>query len=283
MNDEGVSLRRQYKSIQSQRSTPHNRYIDAPLCLQGMLEEVSVADVVTIAVPTVVGVGVIGLLTLLAFWLGSGQQRSYEEAMARATKEAEKVISREREQHSPRQTKRKRPKKKKPAEENEPPVPLLKPILKNSSSKPQNVQPERSPQKLVEFQLDSPPRHKERPPPTNPPTPHPGKQPWFNIETPKMEDLSTTTPTKPAPSKPTPPPAQKPVPIAAQKPPSQPLASKVADTSGTQKRSRAKTKQPVTPLGKKSPVSRLEGGENINTAPQISLGMCVCVWVWYYT
>ena len=251
VNDEGLSLRRQSRVIFNHNDVPLTT--DAPLCLQGMLEEVSVADVVTIAVPTVVGVGIIGLLTLLAFWLGSGQQRSYEEAMARATKEAEKVISREREQHSPRQARKKRPKKKKPSEENEPPpVPPLKPILKNSSSKPRNVQPERSPQKLVEFQLDSPPRHEERPPPTNPPTPHPAKQPWFNIETPKMEDLSTVTPTKPAPSKPTPPPAQKPVPVAAQKPPSPPLASKVADTSGSQKKSRPKTKQPVTSLGKKS-------------------------------
>lgn len=229
-----------------------------------MLEEMSVADVLTIAVPTVVGVAIIGLLTLLAFWLGSGQQRSYEEAMARATKEAEQVISREREQHSPRQARKKRPKKKKPAEENETPVPPLKPILKNSSSKPQNAQPERSPQKLVEFQLDSPPRHEEeRAPRTNPPTPHPSKQSWFNIETPKMEDLSTVTPTKPAPSKPaptkpTPPPAQKPVPAAAQKPLSPPLASKVADTSGNQKKSRPKIKHQIPSLGKNSPILRLD-------------------------
>ena len=240
-----------------------------------MLEEASVADVLTIAVPTVVGVAVIGLLTLLAFWLGSGQQRSYEEAMARATKEAEQVISREREQHSPRQTRKKRPKKKKLAEENETPsVPPLKPILKNSSSKPLNAQPERSPQKLVEFQLDSPPRHEEeRAPRTNPPTPHPIKQSWFDIETPKMEDLSTVTPTKsapskPAPSKPTTPPSQKPVPAAAQKPPSPPLPSKVADTSGNQKKPRPKMKQQIPSLGKKSSIPRCD---NINVLRLLTL------------
>ena len=239
-----------------------------------MFEEVTVTDVVTIVVPTVVGVAVIGVLTLLAFWLGSGQQRSYEEAMARATKEAEKVISKEREKLSPRGIRKKKTKRKKGAvaeEEESPPAPPLKPILKNSGVKPPTPQPERSPQKYVEFQLDSPPRREEgRTPLFNPPTPHPVKQPVFGTTSSKIEELPAAAPTKPEHSKPQPsnppppavqrpppaavqkppPPAvQKPPPLALQKPPP-PQVSKVTDSSGSQKRSRQKARQLVDSFGK---------------------------------
>jgi len=218
-----------------------------------MLEEVTVADVVTIVVPTVVGVAVIGVLTLLAFWLGSGNQRSYEEAMARATKEAEKVINKEREKHSPRGSRKKKTKRKKGAvaeEDEPPPIPPLKPILKNSGVKPPTPQAERSPQKFVEFQLDSPPRREEeKTPHPNPPTPHPVKQPVFGTMPSKIEELPAATPTKPEPSKPTPPAVQKSPPLPLQKPPP-PLVSKVADSSGSQKRSRQKARQLVDSFGK---------------------------------
>lgn len=192
-----------------------------------MLEEIP-AELLTVVVPSVIGVGAVALTVLLVFWLGSGRQRSFEEAKALASKKAEEALK---EHQSPR-SKRKKTFPKKRKEEvledsqsaKEPP----KSILKQGGGKSE------TPDRRVEFDLKTPPKESSNPR-TSPPTPHPsaGKRPHFEVssssktstkpETPaEREDDPKPKPTstqKPAPQLPTSPPSLKKPPQGGQKKP----------------------------------------------------------------
>lgn len=148
------------------------------------------ADLLPVLLP--IGIGVIFVIVTVAvvFWLGSNRQRSFEEAKAQASKQADQVL-REKEHHSsPKATKKgRRPRRQKKAEQGEesqedaPPIKEegqpRKSILKPPASTilPKEVTPERSPRSSkVGFHLDTPPKEDSRTPRTSPPTPHPNKQ-----------------------------------------------------------------------------------------------------------
>ena len=166
------------------------------------------ADVLTVLVPVSIGVVFVIATVAVVFWLGSNRQRSFEEAKAQASRQADEVLREKEYRNSPRAATKKgpgrRPRRPKKAdqggEESQEDVPLVKdeggqprksilkvPAAVGSSSSsatasspavaPKEVTPERSPRSKVGFHLDTPPKADEgKVSRTSPPTPHPNKQ-----------------------------------------------------------------------------------------------------------
>lgn len=160
------------------------------------------ADLLPVLLPVGIGVVFVIVTVAIVFWLGSNRQRSFEEAKAQASRQAEEVLREKEYRNSPRAAAKKgpgrrtrRPKKgEQGGEESQEETPLVKDdmqprksILKvpaGSSSTtagaavaPKEVTPERSPRSKVGFHLDTPPKVDEgKISRTSPPTPHPNKQ-----------------------------------------------------------------------------------------------------------
>ena len=161
------------------------------------------ADLLTVLLPVSIGVVFVIITVAVVFWLGSNRQRSFEEAKAQASRQADEVLREKEYRNSPRAAAKKGPgrrprRPKRPdqgGEESQEDTPLVKDegqprksILKvpaGSSSTtttsaavaPKEVTPERSPRSKVGFHLDTPPKADEgKISRTSPPTPHPNKQ-----------------------------------------------------------------------------------------------------------
>jgi len=134
-------------------------------------------EMITVLPVVLIGVGVVGLTVFLIFWFGLGKQRTFEEAKAMASRQADLVLQEEY-KNSPRNKKGKRqfPRKKKNPEEvpqdkdaadSQTPKGILKPVGKEQT-------PERSPRSnRVGFSIDM--DEPKVTPRANPPTPHPSK------------------------------------------------------------------------------------------------------------
>jgi nitrogen fixation-related uncharacterized protein len=163
-------------------------------------------DLVTVLLPVSIGVVFVIATVAVVFWLGSNRQRSFEEAKAQASRQADEVLRVKEHRNSPRAVAKKgtgrRPRRPKRGdlggEESQEDAPLIKDdgqpprrsILKvpagSSSSSPaaaaplvpaKEATPERSPRSKVGFHLDTPPKTDEgKTSRTSPPTPHPNKQ-----------------------------------------------------------------------------------------------------------
>lgn len=143
------------------------------------IEEVS-SDLLSIVLPTVLGVAMVLVTVAVVFWMGSGPQRSYEEAKAQASLKAEETLK-GKEQASPKAKKpRKNFRKKKADEHQEEPEPVAprKGILKGQSAgveaSAERTPAERTPPNKVEFKLDTTPKETKAPR-VDPPTPYPTK------------------------------------------------------------------------------------------------------------
>ena len=203
------------------------------------MEEVS-AEVLTLVIPAVVGVGVVAATVVLVFWLGVGKQRSFEEAKRLAVKHADEVLK---EQFSPKPKKKpfsRRPKKShgrgldedqgEDARSSDHP---LKPILKPAVGKA--TTPERLPHK-VEFQLETPQKEPEKTPRTNPPTPHPSAFKQFTVQASDKEPTSPASEVKAKPST-----SQKAAPKTA--------SEGGKSSGGAPKKTKQKAKQPSESVG----------------------------------
>ncbi len=142
------------------------------------IEEFS-PDLLSVVLPTVFGVGMVLVTVAIVFWLGSGSQKSYEEAKAQASRRAEEAMK-EKEHSSPRAKKSKknfrRKKADEPQEETEiaPPKGILKSIPVSAS--PSSPPSERSPLlHKVEFKLDTQAKEETKVQRASPPTPYPVK------------------------------------------------------------------------------------------------------------
>ena len=164
------------------------------------------ADLLTVLLPVSIGVIFVIVTVAIVFWLGSNRQRSFEEAKAQASKQADEVLREKEYRNSPRAVAKKgpgrRPRRPKRAdqggEESQEDTPLVKDegqprksILKvpaasstattttaaSAAVAPKEATPERSPRSKVGFHLDTPPKADEgKTSRTSPPTPHPNKQ-----------------------------------------------------------------------------------------------------------
>ena len=165
------------------------------------------ADVLTVLLP--VGVGVVFVIATVAvvFWLGSNRQRSFEEAKAQASKQAEQVLREKEHRSSPRAPPKKgagrqkrRPKKTDHGgDESQEDTPLIKDegqsprksILKVPPAEPEkDVTPDRSPRSKVVFHLDTPPKDDGKGSRVSPPTPNPNKQQAPVFTQPQVRRLS---------------------------------------------------------------------------------------------
>ena len=148
------------------------------------------ADLLTVVLPVAVCVVLVIVTVAIVFWLGSNRQRSFEEAKAQASRQADEVLKEKESQSSPRAVKKgRRPRRQKKSDQGEEyleDVPLIKDegqprksILKTPVSGnivPLNEgTPERSPRSKVGFQLETTPKEDSKTPRTSPPTPHPNK------------------------------------------------------------------------------------------------------------
>lgn len=148
------------------------------------------ADLLPVLLPVGIVVLVVILTVVIVFWLGSNRQRSFEEAKAQASKQAEEVLREKEHQNSPRAASKKgrrlrRPKKSDQGEDSQEESLLVKDegqprksILKMPvpAAPLKEATPERSPRSKVGFQLDTPPKEDNKTPRMSPPTPHPNKQ-----------------------------------------------------------------------------------------------------------
>ena len=148
-----------------------------------VLDQVS-PDLLSIVLPTVLGVLLVLAMIAVVFWLGSGTQQSYEEAKAQATRKAKEVLKeREKEQMSPKAKKPRRTYRKKKPEELQEDAEVVprKGILKTPPvvGVVETSAIERSPPlHKVEFKLDTtPPKSEGKAVRNSPPTPHPNKDP----------------------------------------------------------------------------------------------------------
>ena len=68
-------------------------------------------EILTVAVPAAVGVGVVIATVVLVFWIGAGRQTSYEDAMKAARGRAEEVVRKmaEKEKEQKQKKEKKRP------------------------------------------------------------------------------------------------------------------------------------------------------------------------------
>ena len=164
-------------------------------------------DLVTVLLPVSIGVVFVIATVAVVFWLGSNRQRSFEEAKAQASRQADEVLREKEYRNSPRAIAKKgqgrRPRRPKRGdqggEESQEDTPLVKddgqpprksilkvPAVSSSGSSntmaavaaaPKEATPERSPRSKVGFHLDTPPKVDEgKTSRTSPPTPHPNKQ-----------------------------------------------------------------------------------------------------------
>ena len=182
------------------------------------------SDLLSIVLPTVLGVAMVLVTVAIVFWMGSGPQRSFEEAKAQASLKAEETL-RGKEQASPKARKpRKNFRKKKSDDHQEEPEPAAprKGILKGQSAGVEVSSERASPNKVefkVEFKLDTPPKETKAPR-VDPPTPYPAKdatqtelakaplpQPIFEEPEPEPEPVKQPLPRKSVPKK-KPPPVQ---------------------------------------------------------------------------
>ena len=149
------------------------------------------ADLLPVLLPVAIGVVFVIVTVAIVFWLGSNRQRSFEEAKAQASRQAEEVLREKESQNSPRAIKKgRRPRRPKKAEQGEdllddvPPIKdedqprksILKAPVAVPAPVPKEGTPERSPRSKVGFQLETPPKEDSKTPRTSPPTPHPNKQ-----------------------------------------------------------------------------------------------------------
>lgn len=139
------------------------------------MEEFS-PDLLSVLLPTVLGVAMVLATVAIVFWIGSGKQQSYEEARAQASRKADEALK-EKEQVSPRSKKPRKAFRKKKGEEEAESVPHpRKGILKTPSTEG-TVQavPERAPPNKVEFKLDNSGKDEEvvKDRHSTPPTPYP--------------------------------------------------------------------------------------------------------------
>ena len=172
---------------------PFSRLLDLASAM-AVLDEIP-ADLLPVLLP--VGIGVVFVIVTVAvvFWLGSNRQRSFEEAKAQASRQAEEVLRGKEYRNSPRAAAKKgpgrRPRRPKKAdqggEDSQEDTPLSKDdgqprksILKvpaPATPAAKEATPERSPRSKVGFHLDTPPKADEaKQSRTSPPTPHPSKQ-----------------------------------------------------------------------------------------------------------
>lgn len=163
-------------------------------------------DLVTVLLPVSIGVVFVIATVAVVFWLGSNRQRSFEEAKAQASRQADEVLREKEYRNSPRAVAKKgpgrRPRRPKRGdqggEESQEDAPLVKddgqpprksilkvPAATSSGSNTtgavaaasKEATPERSPRSKVGFHLDTPPKVDEgKTSRTSPPTPHPNKQ-----------------------------------------------------------------------------------------------------------
>ena len=173
------------------------------------------AEVYTVLLP-IAGVGVVAVTILVFFWLGSGRQRSYDDAVMAAKNKADKLL-RDKEHQSPRASKKKRvfPRKPKKAdaweeasEETGAPAPstttqqpvksILKPVVNTVTPPPPPPAAERSPRNRVEFHLQplAPKADEPNKTPRSPPTPHPSKTTSFQ----SVSVVTHSSPPPPMPS-----------------------------------------------------------------------------------
>ena len=160
------------------------------------------ADLLPVLLPVSIGVVFVIATVAVVFWLGSNRQRSFEEAKAQASRQADEVLREKEYRNSPRAAAKKgpgrRPRRSKRVdqggEESQEETPLVKdegqprksilkvPAASSSTTigatvAPKEVTPERSPRSKVGFNLDTPPKVDEgKTSRTSPPTPHPNKQ-----------------------------------------------------------------------------------------------------------
>lgn len=148
------------------------------------------ADLLTVVLPVAVCVVIVIVTVAIVFWLGSNRQRSFEEAKAQASRQADEVLKEKESQSSPRAAKKgrrtRRQKKSEQGEEYLEDIPLIKdegqprksilktPVTGNTASL-KEATPERSPRSKVGFHLETPPKEDLKTPRTSPPTPHPNK------------------------------------------------------------------------------------------------------------
>ena len=163
----------------------------------GLLEDVPELYMI---VPVVVAVGLVAVTVFIIFWLGLGRQRTFEEAKAIASRQADLVLQEEH-KNSPRAKKGKKqfPRKKKAEhqweepqqEETIPESQVRKGILKPSSTPGKEPTPERSPRNRVGFSIDVA-TDESKSSHSNPPTPHPHKStaPVFKVKEVRRADLS---------------------------------------------------------------------------------------------
>lgn len=137
-----------------------------------VVEEVSATtDLVSIVLPIVLGVAMVLVTVAIVFWIGTGNQRSFEEAKLRASRKAEETLK-EKEKVSPKAKKpRKNFRKKKPELQEDHELVPRKGILKFASMSVERPSPNK-----VEFILDTPVKEEMKTPHTNPPTPYPNKE-----------------------------------------------------------------------------------------------------------
>ncbi len=130
-------------------------------------------------IPAAVGVGCVALTVFFIFWIGLGKQRTFEEAKALASRQADLVLQEEY-KNSPRAKKGKRqfPRKKKAdhwedpqQEESLADAQARKGILKSAKE----ATPEKAPRNRVEFNIDVDGEEETVTTRSNPPTPHPHK------------------------------------------------------------------------------------------------------------
>ena len=163
----------------------------------GLLEDVPELYMI---IAVVVAVSLVAVTVFIIFWFGLGRQRTFEEAKAIASRQADLVLQEEH-KNSPRAKKGKKQftRKKKVGQQWEEPqqeetIPesqVRKGILKPSSTPDKEPTPERSPRIRVGFNIDVP-TDESKSSHSNPPTPHPHKSaaPVFKVREVRLAELS---------------------------------------------------------------------------------------------
>lgn len=122
-------------------------------------------------IPASFSVVVVLFLVSIVFFVGAGRSRSYEEAKAQASREAEAIL---RDQHSPKaKKKRSFPRRRAGKGEESAAEPPPRPGILKGVSKGGESAGERSPARSVAFELDATPKQASGPGPISPPTPYP--------------------------------------------------------------------------------------------------------------
>lgn len=122
-------------------------------------------------IPASFSVVIVLILVSIVFFVGAGHTRSYEEAKAQASREADAIL---RDHHSPKaKKKRSFPRRRGGKGEDPAPEPPPRPGILKGVSKGGEPPPERSPARSVAFELDATPKKASSSGPISPPTPYP--------------------------------------------------------------------------------------------------------------